>query len=321
MPKDNQKEKEKIAKLKALREELEEKLEEQLPQPLTEGEAAQGTESFDSSVPMEEEQAKQVIEALLFASSRPLLINEIRKVIKTLAPSDIKRLISELQAEYTASSRSFEILEVANGYEIATKRDFAPWVMKLELQKKAKQATQSALETLAIMAYKQPVTKAEVEELRGVDVSGVLNTLVERGLIKIVGKKEVPGRPFLYGTTDKFLEHFGLKSLNELPSIEEIKNLVESSVNKEELLGTSKVVEMPQDGESGKAPSEENQAGEQLPPPEETFSLDEIEANLKSVKIIDVQKEIEAKQQAEEAAPESEPSESRETDKENEHGS
>lgn len=105
-----------------------------------------------------------------------------------------------------------------------------------------KQATQSALETLAILAYKQPITRAEIEELRGVDVSGVLNTLVERSLIKIVGRKEVPGRPFLYGTTEKFLEHFGLKSLQDLPSIEEVRTIVEKSVKKEELLGRPQIV-------------------------------------------------------------------------------
>jgi segregation and condensation protein B len=96
------------------------------------------------------------------------------------------------------------------------------------------------LETLAILAYKQPVSRAEIEELRGVDVSGVLSTLLERGFIKIVGKKEVPGRPFLYGTTEKFLEHFGLKSLTDLPSIGEIRTLVERAVRKEELLGESR---------------------------------------------------------------------------------
>jgi segregation and condensation protein B len=141
------------------------------------------------------------------------------------------------------------VIEIANGYEIATKKEFAPWLCKLELQKRIKQVTQSALETLAILAYKQPVTRAEIEELRGVDVSGVLTTLMERGFARIVGKKEVPGRPFLYGTTEKFLDHFGLKSIQDLPSIDEIKNIVENSVNKDELLGTQKMVEVrPDDG-------------------------------------------------------------------------
>ena len=106
------------------------------------------------------------------------------------------------------------------------------------------------METLAILAYKQPITRAEIEDLRGVDVSGVLSTLADRGLIKIVGKKEVPGRPFLYGTTEKFLEHFGLKSIQNLPDISEIRSLIENSVKKEELLRTEKIIsnETPNEG-------------------------------------------------------------------------
>ena len=200
--------------------------------------------------PLEPAQAKRVIEALLFAASKPLTPQEIRKVIKTMTPKELEKMIFELKEEYVREARSFEIAEVAGGYEIATRKEFAPWILKIELQKKAKQVTLSALETLAIMAYKLPITRAEIEELRGVDVSGVMTTLMERCLIKIVGKKEVPGRPFLYGTTEKFLEHFGLKSLEELPPIAEIRSLVESAVRREDLLGTTKMVEIPQ-GDTG----------------------------------------------------------------------
>ena len=128
---------------------------------------------------------------------------------------------------------------------MATRREYAPWILKIELQKKAKQVTQSALESLAIMAYKQPITRAEIEELRGVDVSGVMSTLVERNLIRIVGRKEVPGRPFLYGTTEKFLEHFGLNRLEDLPSLSDIQSIVDKSVKKDELLGTQKNLPIP----------------------------------------------------------------------------
>ena len=141
------------------------------------------------------------------------------------------------------SGRSFEVREIAGGYEIGTRKEFAPWILRLEIQKKAKQATQSALETLAILAYKQPITRAEIEDLRGVDVSGVLATLLDRDLVRIVGRKEVPGRPFLYGTTEKFLEHFGLKALTDLPDISEIRSLVENSVRREDLLRTEKIIE------------------------------------------------------------------------------
>ncbi len=236
------KEKEKSEKLKALRKELETELEEQLAgQQLTANEKMD-VQKYDSQEPLDEQKAKETVEALLFAASKPLTINEIKKVIKGYTPKQIENWINELKETFSSAGRSFEILEIAGGYEIATRKEFAPWVMKIELQKKARQATQSALETLSILAYKQPITRAEIEALRGVDVSGVLNTLMDRGLIKIVGKKEIAGRPFVYGTTEKFLEHFGLNSLADLPNISEIQNIVTSSVKKEELLGKSQIV-------------------------------------------------------------------------------
>lgn len=271
------KEKERTEKLKALRRELEEKLEEQLLSEYGDGPSG-GQASNERPVPvgtvpdllseteLDRGRAKQVIEALLFASAKPLTLAEIRKVLRWMKPAEIQGLIHELKEDYVRSGRSFEIIEIANGFEIATKKEFAAWIFKIELQKKAKQVTQSALETLAILAYKQPVTRAEIEDLRGVDVSGVMNTLAERGLIKIVGRKEVPGRPFLYGTTDKFLEHFGLKSLAGLPNIDEIKNLVENSVKKEGLLGTQRIVDVPQEAE---ASTSEEGRGEPMCSPEE----------------------------------------------------
>lgn len=241
------KEKEREAKLKELRLELEDELAEQLPAAFADEKTRVEVEKIDPAAPLEPEKAKSVIEALLFASSRPLTISEIKKVVKSLSPSQIEGILQELKEDYARQNRAFELIEIAGGCEIATQKEFAPWIFRLEMQKKAKAVTQSALESLAILAYKQPVTRAEIEDLRGVDVSGVLTTLVERGLVKIVGKKEIPGRPFLYGTTDKFLEHFGLKSLAELPNISEIKALVENSVKKEELLGTTKIVEVTQE--------------------------------------------------------------------------
>ena len=231
--------------LKALREELEEKLSEQLPAEEAVG-ARVGAAKFEEPAEVDEAQAKRVVEAILFATSKPVTVAEIKRSLKGYGASKIEGFVRELQAEYERDGRSFRINEIAGGYELSTQPEYAPWIVKLEIQKKAKQATQSALETLSILAYKQPVTRAEIEELRGVDVSGVVSTLLEKNLIKIVGRKEVPGRPYLYGTTDKFLEHFGLKSLNELPNISEIKSLVENSVRKEDLLRTEKM--LPTDG-------------------------------------------------------------------------
>ena len=273
------KEKEQGEKLKALRRELEEQLEEQLGGspiksfgddrvviPAKAGISGRGNDSYSVHINEEElkdpARAKRVLESLLFASSKPLTVQDIRKALKVLSAGEIAQIIGRLKQEYAAEGRSFEILEIAGGFEVATKREFAPWVMKIELQRRAKQATQSALETLAILAYKQPVTRAEIEALRGVDVSAVLTTLMERSLIKIVGKKDVPGRPFLYGTTEKFLEHFGLNSLEGLPDIQEIKNLVDNSVRKEELLGTTNIVEVPPETPQAPPTTEETKQNE-----------------------------------------------------------
>lgn len=274
------KEKEREERLRELRRDLETRLEEQLPEEITDSGLRVDVQKIDESEIMQPEKAKQVIEALLFASSKPLTVGEIRRVLKRLAPREIHGYIAELQTEYATTARSFHIQEVAGGYELSTRREFAPWICKIEMQKKARQATQSALETLAILAYKQPITRAEIEELRGVDASGVINTLVGRSLIRIVGRKEVPGRPFLYGTTEKFLEHFGLKSLKDLPDIEEIHKLVETSVRKEDLLGHPQMVAVEHEaaeGEAVKGTEQETVPGEKIPanPPEEGHESEE----------------------------------------------
>ncbi len=234
------KEKEREAQLKALREELEAQIEEDLAaaDPSLRGgpeiaSASAGTPPRNDSTP------KRIVEALLFATAKPLTVADIRKIIAGTNAKELEGFVSELREEYNCEGRSFEVIEIAGGYQIVTRREYASWLARLELQKRLRQASRSALETLAILAYKQPVTRAEIEELRGVDVSAVISTLLERGFIKIVGKKEVAGRPFLYGTTEKFLEHFGLNALTDLPSIGEIKTLVERAVRKEELLGES----------------------------------------------------------------------------------
>ena len=247
-------EREKQAKLKSLRKELDQEIQEQLEEKNA-LEGLTGAQKFQIESLREEDlqdpkKAKLVVEALIFASSKPLTPAEIRKVTKVLSVAQIEKIVAELKEDYQKTERCFELLEIAGGYELSTRREFAPWILKIELQRKARQATQSALETLAILAYKQPLTRAEIEALRGVDTSGVLNTLMEKNFIKIVGKKEVPGRPFMYGTTEKFLEHFGLKQLQDLPSIEEIRQMVDSSVKKEALIGTKKIVDVPPEGEA-----------------------------------------------------------------------
>lgn len=256
---EKQKEKEKEAQLKALREELAKEISDQLP-PEVRGDVRHvpKAESQPRKV-YDDREAKRVIEAILFTSGKPVTVGDLKRALSSYGEAKIEKLVRELQAEYERDRRSFQINEIAGGFECATDPKYAPWILKLELQRKSRQATQSALETLAILAYKQPITRAEIEDLRGVDVSGVLATLLERNLIKIVGKKEVPGRPFLYGTTDKFLEHFGLKSIADLPDISEIKSLIENSVRREELLRTEKIISVEESERSNQIPETSNQ--------------------------------------------------------------
>lgn len=239
------KERERAAQVKALREQLEEELERTLPFEGQESRVREEIAAVSAMGPLADEDGKQVLEALLFSSSKPLSRQGLAKILNGEKPSEIDRWAKELAAEYVATGRAFRLREVASGYEISTEPAFAGWIAKLEREKRVKQATQSALETLAIIAYKQPCTRAEVEDLRGVNVSGVLSTLLERGLARIAGRKEVPGRPLLYATTGAFLEHFGLRSLADLPKIDQIKELVQKSFDSSSLLRKEVLVPQP----------------------------------------------------------------------------
>jgi segregation and condensation protein B len=173
-----------------------------------------------------QEKLKDVFEAVLFVSKRPVTIKELRKLCPegvNLKESEIAGIIEELKVEYIQSSRSFRIIEIADGYQMRTTPDFAPYISKFFELDKTESLSQPALETLAIIAYRQPITKATIEGVRGVDSSGVIRSLYEKGLVKISGRIEVPGRPFVYSTTEKFLEHFGLRSVDDLPHREELR--------------------------------------------------------------------------------------------------
>ncbi len=168
-----------------------------------------------------------IVESLLFVSDKPVSLTELQAVLKTRKPDigaqDVKDIIAELRAYYESSARSFQIYEVAAGYQIKTLPQYAEFIGRLLKDELKDRLSIPSLETLAIIAYKQPVTRAEVEEIRGVNIDGVIVTLLEKNLIRITGKKESPGRPFLFGTTREFLLHFGLKDLQELPNMEEFK--------------------------------------------------------------------------------------------------
>ncbi|MBL7157155.1 MAG: SMC-Scp complex subunit ScpB [Candidatus Omnitrophica bacterium] len=167
---------------------------------------------------MAKEMTKKVIEALLFVSEKPLTIEDFRQALDGLDEEAIKQNIEKLREEYAKEQRSFSIAELAGGYQIVTNPEFAPWIGKLFRRDEIKFSGPS-LETLAIIAYKQPLTRSEIERIRGVNVEGVLKTLLDKNLIKIRGRKDAPGRPITYGTTDEFLQRFGLKGLEQLPKL------------------------------------------------------------------------------------------------------
>ena len=166
---------------------------------------------------------KAIIENLLFVSSDPLPLNKIIKTVNDANPEDVTRALFELQLDYNNGNRGLRIQEIANGFVITTRSEYGDYIKKLYKQREKAKLSQAALETLAVIAYKQPIIRAEIESIRGVDSSVMIRNLIELGLIDILGKKEVIGRPHLYGTTNLFLKIFGLKRLNDLPSIEELK--------------------------------------------------------------------------------------------------
>jgi segregation and condensation protein B len=140
----------------------------------------------------------------------------------------VKQVLRCLQEDYEKAGRGVQLVEVAGGFQLVTRPEYAPWIKRLEKSKPAPKLSRSALESLAVIAYKQPIVRAEIEQIRGVETSGVLKTLLERKLVRIVGRKDEPGRPILYGTTKYFLQHFGLRDLSELPPLREFKELGEA---------------------------------------------------------------------------------------------
>lgn len=165
---------------------------------------------------------KTLLEVFLFIAGDPLAIAELKRH-SGLKEEEIKGLMAELTEDYRERNGAMLIGEIAGGWQMHTNPEYAEWVRKFTGQDKAAKLSAPSLETLAIVAYRQPMTKAEVEALRGVNSDGVLKTLLERRLVKMVGRKEAPGRPVLYGTTRDFLQHFGLKDLTELPTLKDLE--------------------------------------------------------------------------------------------------
>lgn len=184
---------------------------------------------------------KLVVEAILFASQRPVSMKDLQGILKSAAESDkedssvaafagakvgaVRAAIDELGIECADASRAYELRESAAGWQLVTKPAFAPWLRQLFPDYRSARLSAPALETLAIVAYRQPITRADIEAVRGVAVDGVMQTLLDRGLVKIAGRAEIPGRPLLYETTQNFMDHFGLRNLGELPNADELRRM------------------------------------------------------------------------------------------------
>jgi segregation and condensation protein B len=173
---------------------------------------------------MERDELKSIIESLLFVADGPQTLHRFGEILDQADKQTLQSVLSELQTDYESQNRGIRLVEVAGGYQLRTVKANADWVKKL-LGGRPARMSKATLETLAIVAYRQPITKAEVEAIRGVDVDGVITTLLERGLIRAVARKDVPGRPFLYGTTAEFLQLFNLKDLSHLPTLKEMQEI------------------------------------------------------------------------------------------------
>jgi len=169
----------------------------------------------------QEDNIMAVIESLLFAYEKPLTIDQIKKVLDNLDAGQVRKAIGKLMAEYEANSRGMRIIEIAGGYKMISAPQFSSFLRKLfKGPQNAEKLSGPSMETLAIIAYKQPISKMEIEALRKVNADGVVQTLVEKNLVKVTGRKDAPGRPKVYGTSREFLEYFGLKSIDDLPKLE-----------------------------------------------------------------------------------------------------
>jgi len=169
---------------------------------------------------MSDQNIEKIIEALLFSSDKPLPVIKIEEILEGVSQDSIKEAVSGLNEYYKNQERSFQVEEIAGGYRLVTKPEYVVWLNRL-YKKPQDKLRGPSLETLAIIVYRQPITKSEIEAVRGVNVDSVLKTLLEKDLIKIKGRKDAPGRPLMYGSTDEFLQRFGLKDLKSLPPLKE----------------------------------------------------------------------------------------------------
>ena len=209
---------------------------------------------------------KAILEAILFVSPEPVPVARLISIVGTVSKAEVVQALEILRHDLEQQGRGIQLVQVAGGYRLVTKQEYGLWLKRMEKAKAVQKLSRSALESLAIIAYKQPLVRAEIEEIRGVETSGVLRTLCERKLVRIVGRKDVPGRPIMYGTTKFFLEHFGLQDLSQLPPLREFKELGESE---QALLPiedeTPEAIETSQPAYSGELPLTSDQAEGEVP--------------------------------------------------------
>jgi segregation and condensation protein B len=184
---------------------------------------------MQTGVSLDIQAVKAAVEAVLFASEKPLTLAQVTGALEGVERKVVHQVLDELRAEYDEQGRGFRVAEIAEGWQLLTRSQHAAVIRRLHRMKSANRLTRPSLETLAIIGYKQPLTKAEIEAIRGVNSDGVMHSLLERRLVRTVGRKDVAGRPLLYGTTREFLQAFGLKDLGELPKLTELKELLKQA--------------------------------------------------------------------------------------------
>jgi len=209
------------------------------------------------------EEVRGIVEALLMTADAPISPGRLQTVLKGLSGRDIRKAVDDLNEQYRQGGHAMSVVEVAGGFQVATRREFGPWVRKLHDRGRTR-LTQAGLETLAIIAFKQPLTRMEVDGIRGVESGGVIRTLLEANMIRLVGRAEAVGRPMLFGTTRDFMSHFGLKSLADLPKTKELQELLVQGEQQAQV--DEDLEELPEDAEE--PPEEvgdvEGVAGEQV---------------------------------------------------------
>ncbi len=211
---------------------------------------------------MEREQIESIIESLLFVAGEPVSLKRMTEIVgDDVKRAEVQAAVEELQRRHEGPERGLRIVEVAGGYQLQTTPDNAPWVGRL-LQTRPIRLSRASIETLAIVAYRQPLTKAEVDEIRGVDSGGVLKTLLEYGFVRIAGRKDVPGKPLIYATDKRFMEFFRLKSLADLPTLREMEEIQEERLAEAQDAGVIPLED------SGTEESGEETAPEETAPPE-----------------------------------------------------